>query len=226
MTVLAVDSVVAGYGAAEAILKGCSLRLDANEIVCVIGPNGAGKSTLLKTIAGLVPATAGRIALNGADLGGMDAAHRSRRGIGFVPQERNVFAAMTVADNLSISCFEQPGQARARTESMYARYPMLARKRRALARTLSGGERQILAMAMGLMQAPSVLLLDEPTAGLSPVARRRQRAVRRDRGPGPVRPAGPDGRTARDRGLAHFDARLRPGRGPQQPRRARPRACK
>ncbi len=167
---LEVDSVVAGYGAAEAILKGCSLRLDANEIVCIIGPNGAGKSTLLKTIAGLVPATAGRVALNGADLGGMDAAHRSRRGIGFVPQERNVFAAMTVADNLTISCFEHPGQARTRTESMYARYPMLARKRRALARTLSGGERQILAMAMGLMQAPSVLLLDEPTAGLSPVA--------------------------------------------------------
>jgi len=168
--ILDVQDLVAGYGAAAQILKGCSIRLDAGEIVSIIGPNGAGKSTLLKAIAGLVPVSGGRITLGGVDVSGLDALRRSRRGIGFVPQERNVFATMTVADNLEISAFADPGSARARRARLYESYPMLAEKRHALARTLSGGQRQILAMAMGLMQAPSVLLLDEPTAGLSPRA--------------------------------------------------------
>jgi branched-chain amino acid transport system ATP-binding protein len=168
--VLAVETVVAGYGAAEEILKGASIRLEAGEIVSIIGPNGAGKSTLLKTIAGLVTARQGRIVLNGTDVTAAGALGRARQGIGFVPQERNVFGAMTVAENLDISGFQDPGQAPARSAALYARYPMLAQKRRALARTLSGGQRQILAMAMGLMNAPALLLLDEPTAGLSPMA--------------------------------------------------------
>ncbi len=168
--ILDVQELVAGYGAAAQILKGCSIRLDAGEIVSIIGPNGAGKSTLLKAIAGLVPVSGGRIMLGGTDVSGLDALGRSRRGIGFVPQERNVFATMTVADNLEISAFADAGQARVRRARLYESYPMLAEKRHALARTLSGGQRQILAMAMGLMQAPSVLLLDEPTAGLSPRA--------------------------------------------------------
>ncbi len=167
---LAVDEVVAGYGAAEQILKGCSLRVNAGEIVSIIGPNGAGKSTLLKAIAGLVPVRGGRIALRGDDVTAADALGRARRGIGFVPQERNVFATLTVADNLHVSGFQDPSQTRARSDRLYASYPMLAEKRRALARTLSGGQRQILAMAMGLMNAPALLLLDEPTAGLSPRA--------------------------------------------------------
>ncbi|CAN7504817.1 ABC transporter ATP-binding protein [Bosea sp. LjRoot9] len=167
---LAVDGVVAGYGAAEQILKGCSLRVGAGEIVAIIGPNGAGKSTLLKTIAGLVSAREGAIILNGADVTSQGALGRAKHGIGFVPQERNVFGAMTVAENLEISGFQDPGKVRERSEELYARYPMLASKRRALARTLSGGQRQILAMAMGLMNAPALLLLDEPTAGLSPRA--------------------------------------------------------
>lgn len=167
---LSVEGIVAGYGAAEQILKGCSLRLEVGEIVSIIGPNGAGKSTLLKTIAGLVPTKGGRITLMGKDISAQDALGRSRHGIGFVPQERNVFATMTVADNLDISGFQNPGQTRVRRDELYARYPMLAQKRTALARTLSGGQRQILAMAMGLMNAPTILLLDEPTAGLSPKA--------------------------------------------------------
>jgi branched-chain amino acid transport system ATP-binding protein/neutral amino acid transport system ATP-binding protein len=167
---LIVDGVVAGYGAAEEILKGTSIRVDAGEIVSIIGPNGAGKSTLLKAIAGLVAAKKGRIVLNGTDVTAAGALGRARSGIGFVPQERNVFGAMTVAENLEISGFQNPSEAHARSDALYASYPMLAQKRRALARTLSGGQRQILAMAMGLMNAPALLLLDEPTAGLSPKA--------------------------------------------------------
>lgn len=167
---LAVDGVVAGYGAAEQILKGTSLKVAPGEIVSIIGPNGAGKSTLLKTIAGLVQARDGTIKLKGGDVTRENALGRAKAGIGFVPQERNVFGAMTVAENLEISGFQEPGKVAERTEEMYARYPMLAEKRKALARTLSGGQRQILAMAMGLMNAPALLLLDEPTAGLSPKA--------------------------------------------------------
>jgi branched-chain amino acid transport system ATP-binding protein len=167
---LSVDGVVAGYGAAEEILKGTSIRVDAGEIVSIIGPNGAGKSTLLKAIAGLITTKKGRIVLNGRDLTAAGALGRARSGIGFVPQERNVFGAMTVQENLEISGFQNPSEARARSDTLYATYPMLAQKRRALARTLSGGQRQILAMAMGLMNAPALLLLDEPTAGLSPKA--------------------------------------------------------
>ena len=167
---LTVDGIVAGYGAAEQILKGASLRVAPGEIVSIIGPNGAGKSTLLTTIAGLVPAREGAIRLNGADVTRANALGRARAGIGFVPQERNVFGAMTVAENLEISGFQEPGKVGKRSEELYARYPMLTEKRKALARTLSGGQRQILAMAMGLMNAPSLLLLDEPTAGLSPRA--------------------------------------------------------
>ncbi|SIR46798.1 MULTISPECIES: ABC transporter ATP-binding protein [unclassified Bosea (in: a-proteobacteria)] len=169
-TVLSASGIVAGYGAAEQILKGASLHVAAGEIVSIIGPNGAGKSTLLKTLAGLVPAREGEIRLGGRDVTKADALGRSRAGIGFVPQERNVFGAMTVAENLEISGFQDPRAVTARAEEMYGRYPMLAEKRKALARTLSGGQRQILAMAMGLMNAPSLLLLDEPTAGLSPKA--------------------------------------------------------
>jgi branched-chain amino acid transport system ATP-binding protein/neutral amino acid transport system ATP-binding protein len=168
--VLAVEGIVAGYGAAEEILKGPSIRIEPGEIVSIIGPNGAGKSTLLKAIAGLIAAKKGRIVLNGKDVTAADALGRARHGIGFVPQERNVFGAMMVAENLEISGFQDAKNARARSEELYARYPMLAEKRRAFARTLSGGQRQILAMAMGLMNAPALLLLDEPTAGLSPKA--------------------------------------------------------
>lgn len=167
---LDVREVVAGYGAAEQILKGTSLSVAAGEIVSIIGPNGAGKSTLLKVIAGLVPARQGRILLAGADVTTADALGRARHGISFVPQERNIFGAMSVAENLEISGFRQGARARERSAQLYDRYPMLADKRHVAARTLSGGQRQILAMAMGLMAEPSLLLLDEPTAGLSPKA--------------------------------------------------------
>lgn len=167
---LVAEGLVAGYGAAEQILKGASLHVGPGEIVTIIGPNGAGKSTFLKAVAGLLRPSAGRIALAGQDVTAADAIGRARAGIAFVPQESNVFGRLTVAENLAISGFLAPAETARRVEQIYARYPMLAGKRRALARTLSGGQRQILAMALGLMAAPKLILLDEPTAGLSPRA--------------------------------------------------------
>ena len=167
---LAVQDVVAGYGASEQILKGVCIEVAAGEIVTVIGPNGAGKSTLLKAVAGLVKARQGRITLAGADVTAADALGRAKAGISFVPQERNVFGTLSVLENLVVSAFSARRIAKQRAEQAFERYPMLAEKRRALARTLSGGQRQILAMAMGLMTEPKLILLDEPSAGLSPKA--------------------------------------------------------
>ncbi len=170
MTLLVAEGLVAGYGASEQILKGASIEVRPGEIVTVIGPNGAGKSTLLKAVAGLVKLSAGSVKLEGQDLSADDALGRSRAGISFVPQERNVFGTLSVAENLVISAFSSPKEQARRVAEAYARYPMLYDKRRAMARTLSGGQRQLLAMAMGLMTDPRLILLDEPTAGLSPKA--------------------------------------------------------
>ena len=170
MSVLVAENVVGGYGASEQILKGASVRVGLGEIVTIIGPNGAGKSTLLKAIAGLLEAREGRILFHDADVTAGGALDRARAGIAFVPQERNVFGTLSVAENLSISAFLAPNEVTARSERIYDRYAMLAEKRKAQARTLSGGQRQILAMAMGLMSEPKLMLLDEPTAGLSPKA--------------------------------------------------------
>ncbi len=170
MGLLTATGVVAGYGAADEILKGVDLRVEPGEIVGIIGPNGAGKSTLLKAIAGLLKPKAGTIAIDGRDIAGCEPRDISRLGLAYVPQEHNIFPSMTVRENLEMGGYIDPKGARARIDGVLGRFPVLAAKRRHAARTLSGGERQMLAMAMALMVEPAVLLLDEPSAGLSPVA--------------------------------------------------------
>jgi branched-chain amino acid transport system ATP-binding protein len=167
---LQAEEVVCGYGTDDEILKGANFSVDAGEMVAIIGPNGAGKSTLLKAVAGLLTLKSGRMRLDGKDLRGLPARERARRGIAFVPQEANVFPTMTVRENLEMGGFVDGRAAASRIDALFARFPMLAEKRRQAARTLSGGQRQVLAMAMALIVRPRLLLLDEPSAGLSPRA--------------------------------------------------------
>jgi branched-chain amino acid transport system ATP-binding protein len=173
MSLLSATGIVAGYGAQDEILKGVDLGVGKGEIVAIIGPNGAGKSTLLKTIAGLLRPKAGSITLDGRDITAELPREISRLGLAYVPQEMNIFPTMSVRENLEIGGYVDPKRAARRMEGVLTRFPMLAEKRRHAARTLSGGERQILAMAMALMVEPAVLLLDEPSAGLSPLAAER-----------------------------------------------------
>jgi branched-chain amino acid transport system ATP-binding protein/neutral amino acid transport system ATP-binding protein len=173
MGTLSVSGVVAGYGAADEILKGVDLEVAKGEIVSIIGPNGAGKSTLLKTVAGLLRPKSGSILLDGRPIAGLEPREISRLGMAYVPQENNIFPTMTVRENLEMGGYVDPAGAKARIDGVMERMPVLAQKRRHAARTLSGGERQMLAMAMALMVEPTVLLLDEPSAGLSPIAAER-----------------------------------------------------
>ncbi len=170
MGLLTVDGLVAGYSSADRILKGVGLDVDPGEVVCIIGPNGAGKSTLLKAIAGLLQPSEGSIRLRDQDLAGRPAREVAREGIAFVPQEMNVFPTMSIRENLEIGGYVAPDKTSERIAAAFDRFPMLAERRRSAARTLSGGQRQVLAMAMALMVEPVVLMLDEPSAGLSPVA--------------------------------------------------------
>ncbi|HUN45473.1 MAG TPA: ABC transporter ATP-binding protein [Stellaceae bacterium] len=167
---LDVTGVVAGYSAADRILKGLDFTVAAGEIVCIVGPNGAGKSTLLKAIAGLLQPSEGAIRLKDRSIAGLRPREIAALGIAYVPQEHNVFPSMTVRENLEMGGYADPAGGRGRLDGVLGRFPMLERKRRQAARTLSGGERQILAMGMALMVEPALLLLDEPSAGLSPVA--------------------------------------------------------
>jgi branched-chain amino acid transport system ATP-binding protein len=170
VSLLAAHGIVAGYGSGDEILKGAHLLVEPNEIVAVIGPNGAGKSTLLKTIAGLLHPSRGDILLRGEPIHALPPREVSRRGIAFVPQEQNVFAALTVRENLEMGGWLDPAATRRRIGEVFGRFPMLAERSRRAARVLSGGQRQVLAMAMALMVQPALLLLDEPSAGLSPLA--------------------------------------------------------
>lgn len=167
MSALAVEKLEAGYEPGLPIVRGASLSVASGEIVAIVGPNGAGKSTLAKAIAGLVPIFGGRVRLDGKDIAGMAAHALARAGLGFVPQTENVFAPLTVAENLELAA-SVARVPRGRLDELYALFPDLGTARRTDAGRLSGGQRQMLAMARALVPAPRALILDEPSAGLSP----------------------------------------------------------
>ena len=169
MSVLTVAGLVAGYVPQVDILNGVTITVAQNEIVTVVGPNGAGKSTLLKALVGLVVPKSGSIALETKDIAGLPPSTIVRQGLGYVPQRENVFETLPVEENLEIGLKPRRDlPLKQRLEAMYELFPRLRERRRQMAGSLSGGERQMLAMARALMPQPKVLLLDEPTAGLAP----------------------------------------------------------
>jgi len=164
-----VAELTAGYVPGVDILNQCSLELNRGELIGIIGPNGAGKSTLLKAMFGLIPVRNGSVTYKGDDISRAPAHDLVSRGIGYVPQRDNVFSTLTVAENLEMGVYLRPKAFRDRLDFVTEMFPRLAERLKQRAGSLSGGERQMLAMGRALMMDPEVILLDEPSAGLSPV---------------------------------------------------------
>ena len=161
--------MTAGYGDGPDIINSCTITANKGEIVAILGPNGAGKSTAMKAMLGLLNLKSGSVILNGEDISKINPQDRVKKGISFVPQTRNVFAELTVRENLEIGGFLTEGSLDNKIESIYNLFPILNEKNNQIVGQLSGGQRQQVALGRALMSDPSVLMLDEPTAGVSPI---------------------------------------------------------
>ena len=168
MSFLIGENMTGGYGGAD-ILRDCTVGVDQGEIAVIVGPNGAGKSTAMKAMLGMLNLREGRVTLDGDDITALAPQARVARGIAFVPQTANVFVSMTVQENLEMGAYLRRDDFTDTMEQVFALFPVLAQKRRQPAGELSGGQRQQVAVGRALMTEPSVLMLDEPTAGVSPI---------------------------------------------------------
>ena len=168
MTALVGSAMTGGYGGAD-ILKGCTVAVESGEIAVIVGPNGAGKSTAMRAMFGMLDLRSGSVLLDGEDITNLLPQHRVQRGMGFVPQTQNVFTSMTVEENLEMGGFIRNHDFSDTIAEIYDLFPVLREKRTQLAGELSGGQRQQVAVGRALMTQPKVLMLDEPTAGVSPI---------------------------------------------------------
>jgi branched-chain amino acid transport system ATP-binding protein len=171
MALLEIEDVVAGYGIGPDIVTGLSLSIEPDRSYCIVGPNGAGKSTLLKAICGLVPPRRGRVTFDGADLAGLRADQVLQRGICFVPQDRSLFPDMTVTENMRMGGYilKDRRAVEKRIDEVFEMFPILRERKSLPAKTLSGGQQQMLLLGRALVLRPRVIMLDEPSLGLAPI---------------------------------------------------------
>jgi len=167
--VLIGEAMTGGYGSGADILHSCTIAVDKGEIAVIVGPNGAGKSTAMKAVFGMLKLREGQVRLMGEDISGLTPQARVAKGMGFVPQTNNIFPSMTVEENLEMGAFIRTDDFRDTMAQVYDLFPILKDKRRQAAGELSGGQRQQVAVGRALMTRPTVLMLDEPTAGVSPI---------------------------------------------------------